>query len=132
MADVGTGITIAFATSGWTGELLNVDGPGMTRASVDTSHMGTTNSMTFMPGDLVDRGEIGLEFAFDPDDDPPVDGAAETVTITWPIPAGLSNGATWVGSAFWTAYSPTGSMEERMTASATLKVSGDVTITAAT
>ncbi len=56
---------------------------------------------------------------------------AETVTIRWPTPAGLTNGATWVASCFMTGYQPGAQIGELMTASATLKVSGAVTITPA-
>lgn len=93
--------------------------------------MGTTTNHTFMPADLVDRGEINLTFHFDPSLTPPIASAAETVTVRWPTPAGLSNGATWVATCFMTNYTPGAQIGELMTATATLKVSGAVTITAA-
>jgi hypothetical protein len=53
------------------------------------------------------------------------------VTITWPVPAGLTNAATWVFSGFMTDFKPSSHIEQLMEATATLKVSGGVTITAA-
>ena len=132
MPDVGTGTSITFGTSGFSAALISVDGPSSSREAVETSTMATTNSHTFMPADLVDRGEVSLTFEFDPDLEPPIDQAAETITITWPIPSGLSNGATWVFSGFMTDYNPGASIDERMEASGTLKISGDITVTAAT
>ena len=67
-SDIGTGTAVTFATSGFTGHLLDVSWDGLERASIDTSHLGTVDYMTFIPGDLVDPGEISLELAFDRDE----------------------------------------------------------------
>lgn len=127
MADVGTGTTIVFGTSSFTAEILNVGQDGIDRIAVQTSHMTTTNSHTFMPGDLVDEGEVTLEFAFNPNNQPPIRGAAETVTITFPIPAGGSAGATAQFTGFIKGWDWGAALEEKMTGTATLKVSGTVT-----
>lgn len=126
MADVGTGTTISFGTSSFSAEILNVNQSGISRPSIKTSHMTTTSSDTFMPADLVDEGEVTLDFAFNPNNQPPIRGAAETITITFPIPTGSSNGATAVFSGFCTGWEWTDPLEDKMTASATLKVSGTV------
>ncbi len=131
ISDEGTGVVMTFGTSAFAAYLASVDGPSMSREAIQTSHMGTTLNHIFMPADLVDRGEINVEFHFDPSLTPPIAGAAETVTIRWPTPAGLTNGATWVSSCFMTGYTPGAQIGELMTASATLKVSGAITITAA-
>ena len=131
ISDEGTGVAIVFATSGFSARLQSVDGPNMSRESINTTHMGTTTALTFMPADLVDSGDLTLTFHFDPSLTPPINAAAETVTITWPVPAGLSAGATWVASAFMTGYQPGAQIGELMTAQATLKISGAITITAA-
>jgi len=122
-ADVGTGTTITFA-SGFFAEITNVAGPNMTRGNIDTSHMGTTGGKTFKPTDLYDLGEVTVDLAFIPGTTPPIDDAAETVTITWP------DGSTWAFSGFMTGASPTAPLEDKMTLSATLKASGDITIVA--
>lgn len=131
ISDIGTGTTITFGTSGFAARLMDVDWGGIKRAAVQTTHMGTTSNHSFMPGDLVDRGEIGLTFHFDPSLTPPIASAIETVTITWPVPAGLTNGATWAASCFMTDYKPGAKIETLMEATATLKVTGAITITAA-
>lgn len=131
ISDIGTGTTITFGTSGFSAYLASIDGPSMHRDAVETTHMATSINKTFMPGDLVDRGEINITVHFDPSLTPPIASAAESVTIRWPLPSGLTNAATWVGSAFMTDYTPGAEIEGLMTASATLKISGAVTITAA-
>ena len=127
MADVGTGITISFGTSSFSAEFLNVSQSGITRVAIPTSHLGTTSRHTFMPGDLVDEGEFTAEFAFNPNNQPPISGAAETITITFPVPSGSSNSATAAFSGFCTGWEWTGSLEEKMTANLTIKISGTVT-----
>ncbi len=136
--DIGTGTTIVFGTSAFSAEVLDVSGPGLARESIETSHMGTSGpgagsvgSKTFMPADLVDPGELSFDVHFNPDTVPPIHGDAETVTVTFPIPAGLTNGATWVGTGFVTAYEPAAPPEDKMTASLPVKFSGSIAITAA-
>lgn len=131
ISDEGTGVAIAFATTGFSARLQSVDGPSMSRPAIETTHMGTTTGKTFMPGDLPDYGEITLTVHHDPSLTPPINSAAETVTMTWPIPAGLTTGAIWAGTAFMTGYTPGASIGELMTAQVTLKISGLLSITAA-
>jgi hypothetical protein len=120
MSDTGTGTTIVFATSAFSAEITGITAGGVSRESYDTSHMGTTGSMTKAPKKLVDQGTIDIDFKFNPNAQPPYSGATETVTITFPIPAGDSAGATLIGSGFITDFSWGAELEEEMTASATL------------
>ena len=129
MADIGTGTTIAFGTSSFSAELLGISQDGMSRPAIDTSHMGTSTWKTFMPGDLVDNGEVQMEIAFNPDNQPPISAVAETITITFPVPAGSSSGATAAFSGFVTDWGVQGPLEERMTSTITIKVSGQITWT---
>lgn len=126
MADVGTGTTIAFGTSGFSAQILGVDADGIERAVINTSHMSTTGSHTKMPGDLKDEGEVVLDFAFDPNSHPPITAAAETITITFPIPSGMTNGATLQGSGFISKWKWGSRLEEKMTGSATITWAGAV------
>ena len=131
-ADVGTGTVATFGTSGFTGELLSVDWSGISRESVNTSHMGTTTFHTFIPGDLTDPGELTLEFNFEPDDEPIWDDVEETLTIAFPLEVGQSSPATWAATVFATDVSVTDPLEDKMTMTMTLKATGAITVTAAT
>lgn len=124
MAEIGTGTTITFS-SGFFAEILDITGPGAAREAIATSHMGTGSAHTFVPADLVDWGELSVEIAFDPATKPPIRGAVETITITFPNSAA----STWAFSGFLTGFEPSDPLEERMTASATIKVTGVVTVT---
>lgn len=131
--DVGTGASISFGTSGFSAYITEISGPGLTRDPVETTHLGTTGGKTFRPGDLYDGGEVTLSVMHDPSITPPMTSnqQAETITITCPIPSGLTTGATWVFSGFMTNYNPTLPLEDKMTASVTIKVTGSLAITAA-
>ncbi len=125
MADVGTGTTIVFGTSSFTAEILSVNGNDISREDVPTTHMGTTNYHTFMPSKLVDGGSIEMEIAFDPDSQPPITAAAETITITFPLPSGQSTAANLAFSGYVNSWSWSDPLEERMTANITIKVDGE-------
>ena len=135
--DLGTGTTIVFGTSGFTAEITDISWSGISREIIDTTHLGTSpasgseiGSKTFLAGDLTDPGEISLEGHFDPDQIPPLEAAAETVTITFPLPVGGTTAATWAASCQLTSYDPSIPLEDKMTFSATLKVVGPITVTA--
>lgn len=132
MADTGFGIAITFA-SGFFAEIRNVDGPELSRGTIDTSHAGTTGGYrTFIFQDLLEGGAVDIDMLFDPNDVPPIDDALETVTITFPLPAGGLTPATWAFSGGLTNYRPTAPYDDLMTATATLKVAGAITYTAST
>lgn len=129
MADEGFGTTITFQ-SGFCAEVLEVSWDGIERNAIDTTHMTTTEGwMTFLPSDLQDPGELTVELQFDPDESPPIEAAAETVTVTFPIPAGGSVAATWACSGFLTGMSAAVPHNDKMTASVTIKFSGEPTFT---
>ena len=135
----GTGTTIVFATTGFTSELLNLDLGGTSRESIETTHMGTPvssapgfGSRTYIPGCLSDPGEITLELHLDPDKTPPIDAEPETVTITFPLVSGDTTSPIWNATAFCNGADAAVPLEDKMTQTITLKVSGKITITPAT
>ncbi len=127
MADVGTGATITFGTSGFSASIISMEWGGLTREDVDTTHLGTTTAMTYIPGDLYDPGDLTITFQYDPDTQAPITAAAETITITYPIPSGLSSGATHAGTGYINSFTP-GSLtvDELMEAEAVVKFSGAI------
>lgn len=136
--DIGTGATIAFAT-GFFAQITDINWSGISRPAIDTSHMGISASgagkfgeKTFMPGDLVDPGELTVEMHFNPITDPPIGDATETMTLTFPTFSGDSTGTTYACDGFFTDWEFSVPLEDKMVATATLKLSGNVTITDAT
>ena len=128
MATVGTGITISFG-SGFFAEILNVADQNMQRASIDASHMGSAQ-MEFLPGKLVDWGQLEVEIAFDPDLTPPLGAAPEQITITYPN--GATSGAEWERTGFMVGFQYQAPFEGRMTGTASIKFTGALTVTPST
>jgi len=123
-ADVGTATTIVFGTSAFTAEVKSLNGTDVTREDIDVTHMGSTTYMEFQPSDLADGGSIEMEIHFDPDAIPPISGAAETITITFPLPAGQTTPADLVFTGYVNSWSWEAPLEEVMTAEVTIKVDG--------
>ena len=133
MPDIGDGATIAFGTSSFTGSFKTLQHTGVSRASVETTHLGTSTAKTFMPGDLYDPGEISGSLSYDPDSQPPFSGATETVTLTVPLPAGGTTAAKVAAGWFITQFDdPSLENDNEMIASITVKLTGALTYTAST
>jgi hypothetical protein len=103
---------------------MNINGSDVSRPDINTTHMGTTNYQTYIPGKLVEGGAIELEINFDPDATPPITGVAETITITFPLPSGGITPADVEFTGYINSWSWADPMEEKMTADVSIKVDG--------
>ena len=61
------------------------------RESVETTSHGTTGQRTFKPEVLKTTSPLEIEFHFSSDSALPVFGVAETITVSYPIPAESGN-----------------------------------------
>jgi len=122
MAKNGTGITVVWE-SGFLAEIIDVTPPGASLEMINISHMSTEDAHEFMVAALVDWGEAVFELAFDPGATPPIGNDFSACVITF------RDGETWAFSAAMSGYTPRAPMEDRMTCTATLKVSGKVEMT---
>jgi len=121
-----------------TTEILSISGPSVSIPTIDVSTMdqgtaGTTPSAgakQFLKG-IADYGEITFEIAFDIDDnathlaltaDMLVPQTIKTWKIEWPDGTDYTE-----GSGFITAFSPTGSLDDKMTASVTIRTTTAIT-----
>jgi len=130
IVNTGTGATLAFGTSSYAIDKMGITFEGQERAAVDTTHLGTAGYKTYMAGDLVEGGTLTVSCHLDADDPAPIATAAETVTLTFPIPvAGGSAGATMAFTGFVTSFSGDIPLEDRMTATFSVKVADDITWT---
>jgi len=107
MADTGNSATIAFGTSSFVANIYSIGGTSQTREALEDSHLGTTNQKTYIPTDLYEPGEFEIEFEWDQSFSvfPPIDGAPETITVTFPLKSGEGTAATLAGSGFITEVS---------------------------
>jgi hypothetical protein len=106
--DTGHGASVTFGSTSWSGKLVDVPtNLQRTRARVQTTHLGTSGAHTYMPGDVDELGEITLDVLFEGKTGLPSTGtAAETITITFPLPGGGAAVAPNIaGTGFITAIS---------------------------
>ena len=118
--------TVITWDSSFFAQITSVSWSGWERASIETTHLGTSASKTFTPDDLYDPGGVDVELYFDATLSPTIDSTGTaTVTVNW---SGLGSGNQWAAVAFMTSFSASAGMGELMTASATLKASGAITV----
>lgn len=125
---VGTGTTLVFGTSGFSCEILDLSGPNTVRETVDVTHMGSVGAKEFIASSLVDNGELKVDVLFDPINNALLDNDGtiaqeenEICTMTFP------EGTTYAFECVCTAFEVKVPLEDKMTASATWKISGLIT-----
>lgn len=128
--NVGFPMAITFNSS-FFGFITSVDWDGYQRSSIDTSNMSvaTPFGRTFLPGVLIDPGTLSVELLLEPNVIPPLSSAAETITVTFPKKSNTT-AATWACSGFLQDFKWTAPMDDKMTATGTIKFTGNVTVTA--
>lgn len=117
--DIGTGATITFGTSGFTGELTSVEHSGINRASILANHMGSTTARK-IPGDIVDWGQLRVSFNFKGNQRPIIAAVEEQVDILLP------EGTTWSANCFMVDFEWSAPIEDVMTSECTLEINGDL------
>jgi len=109
------------------GEITSIDGPGGSNSEIDVTSMNST-SKEFRNG-LRDSGEVSLEMNFVPGDVGQIDlreQQAETNTAGNYVMT-LSDDTTLSFSAFVRDFRINGAVDDKVSASCTLRVTGDVT-----
>lgn len=126
-----TGHGATLTLSGFSVSIISIGGFTQSRPALDTSHLGTTDYRTFIPGDLADPGEFEVTFFYDSSTEAPIVGAAASLTITLPdSTSGSGSGATIAASAFCTSWTtPELVTDQLMTATATFKWADGPTFT---
>ncbi len=127
MADSAQGTTITFGTSSYSAQVTSVSRTGNTRTALKTSHLGTTGAHTYIPSDLIEEGQLDVEIIYDPDLPPPLSAVAETITLTFPVPSGLTNGATHSGTGFLIEKNYELPLDDLMVGGYTIQWGDDVT-----
>lgn len=70
--------------------------------SLEATALDTEDEKEFVPGDLVDPGEIEAEFWWDATKEPPDARVKATLTVTLPLGEGQVAAASWTASGFFT------------------------------
>jgi len=134
--DIGTGGSITFGTSGFAPEVNNITWGGISREVIETSHLGTSpagdneiGSKTYLAGKLSDPGEISIEGNFDVREHPPIEEDPETITVKCPLYSGDSTQGQFAADGQMTEFELTIPTEDKMGFTATIKITGPITIT---
>lgn len=129
MASLGFGTAITFS-SGFCAEITDVKIGGLSREAIDVTNFGSTGGYKeFVPSSLIDSGELEVELIYDTDTAPPISGAVETVTITFPLKSGETTAATMACNGFLTDSEEAVPMDDAMSQNVTIKFTGQRTYT---
>lgn len=102
MADTGNGATITFSTYAGSLKIIEMDLGERGIEDLDVSTLATIGDMEVIPSDLRSTNEVRLVVQWDTGETPPVPGgAAETVTITFPLRTGEGTAANLAGTAYF-------------------------------
>ena len=115
-------------------EVIGVGGPGLSMGTVETTHAASTNAWKTYIAGLLEAGEVSVDLAFEPADATQDETtgllskmkarAAANFQIIFPD----GNTTTWEFPALVTNFEPTEPLEDRATASVTLKITGEPTL----
>jgi len=128
--DIADGATVSFGSVFSSLNLASISHSGVSRNTVDASHLGTSGGKEFLASSMYDPGEISCEVHFDPSLKSTImsaltnDSTAQALTITYPN--GGTSTTAWSAYGFLTGFEVTASKEELMTATATVKLSGSI------
>jgi predicted secreted protein len=116
-----------------------ISGPGLSRETIDVTAHDSPNAYRQFIGGLKDGGEISFDINYDPlshdvlvaDLELTVSGGAKNWKITWPKSTGQTvAGNTWTFAAVMTAFEASAPIDDKLSASITLKISGKPTLAA--
>ena len=129
-ADIGQGTYVSFGTAVHTAtgyKITGVNHGGIARAVAEATHM-TSVAKEFVASSIYDPGELSVEVLFDPSIKPTSDlknvATNQVVTVYW------ANGGTavtqWTALGFATGFEAGAQMEDMMSGTLTIKLSGEL------
>lgn len=105
LGDTGNGATATFGTSSLSLAITKITIGEITIDMLGVSTLATTDYMEEIASDLKKAPEVTLEFIFGTlANAPAVGGAAETMTVTFPLRTGEGTAANLAGTAQFTAF----------------------------
>jgi len=121
-----------FSYGGLISDIVSISGPGVSVATVDTTNIASIHR-TFMAG-TIDSGELSMEINYDPMTPTGMEDAFDNSATTAPPAVAceitFSDNSTWNFSGFITGFSPSMAIDDRVTASITVKCTSSITVAA--
>jgi predicted secreted protein len=129
MATHGHGTTLSGATTGAIAQIISVGLPDQKVDDLDVTTMASANKWReFIPG-LKDAGTIQLQLLYEKANYQKVQNILGATPEVWTIT--LPDGSTFVSTAYINANGGDSPMEDKVTQSVTMKLSGEPTFTPA-
>ncbi len=121
------GTTVEFATSAFTGEIVDI-AESSERGELDTTTLGTTDSATYIPATL-DRGTFTMAILYEVNDEPPLKADTESITVTYPLAGAEATNGTDEFDGFITNVNKRGAVDDLLRADVTVRRTGPITHT---
>jgi hypothetical protein len=131
MAITGNGTTFSY-NSVAIGDVLSISTPSVTVATIDTT--GIADVFRTFLGGTIDSGELSLEIMYDPNSTAGAALEAEWESTASAAPTGktcvitFSDSSTYTFTAVLTGFSASVAIDDKVTASVSLKVSGSIVV----
>ena len=130
----GQGITLSFASSSVTLNILDVNYSGISRTDIDISDQGTTGLRRYIPSTLAEGGDVTFNVNWNLQDQAALytlatSTTAENITITYPFSDSATNSdaADDVFSGYVKNITKSGSEGSLINGSVVIKVADDIT-----
>jgi len=121
-----------FSYGGAVADIISISGPGVTVATVDTTNIASIHR-TFLAG-TIDSGELSMEINYDPMTptalENAIDDSASAAPVSVVCQITFSDSSTWTFDGFITGFSPSVAIDDKVTASITVKATSSVVIAA--
>ena len=126
-------ITSNGTTVSWNGtiaDVVSISAPSVSVATIDTTDLESVHR-TFLGG-TIDSGEVTLEIMYDPKSDTDIEDAWDNTASAAPVESNMvitfTDSSTYTFAAIMTGFSVSIATDAAVTASATFKISGAVTV----
>ena len=126
-------ITSNGTTVTWNGtiaDVVSISAPSVSVATIDTTDLESVHR-TFLGG-TIDSGEVTLEIMYDPKSDTDIEAAWDNTATAAPVESNMvitfTDSSTYTFAAIMTGFSVSVATDAAVTASATFKISGAVTV----
>jgi len=116
-------------------EVTHIGGPGLARDTIEATHHKSPNMWREYIKGLKDGGEVSIDLNFMPFDSTHnaatgilADFSDDTTISTWVVTFPDTNNTQWTFDAIVTGFEPDEPFDDKLSASVTLKVSGEPTL----
>lgn len=100
MVDTGHGAAVTLTNPAISYNVVSIDDAEASVTDIKKTHLGSTTSHEYEPGDLVEEGEVSFVCQMDANEALPRPRAKGTCTITYPLADGGTTQGTKAGSGY--------------------------------